>query len=143
MSTVQLNGLRAVVTGSSRGLGAAIARDLAGRGARVVVNGTDEARVTAMAQELGAPLVVGSVAEEAVAQALVDTCVAEFGGIDLLVNNAGMTRDAVLTRARAEDFDAVIAVHLRGTWLTTPTKSPPTTDPLRLPNPPTAMEAKP
>ena len=113
-----LDGLRAVVTGSSRGLGEAIARDLVARGAHLVVNGTDEERTSAVASELGVPGVVGSVADEAVADALVGCCVQAFGGIDLLVNNAGITRDAMLSRATVDQFDAVIAVNLRGPWLT-------------------------
>jgi 3-oxoacyl-[acyl-carrier protein] reductase len=113
-----LVGLRAVVTGSSRGLGAAVARDLVNRGAHVIVNGTDADRAGAIGRDLRAPVVVGSVADEAVAERLIETCVSEFGGLDLLVNNAGIVRDAVLSRAQADDFDAVIAVHLRGTWLT-------------------------
>jgi 3-oxoacyl-[acyl-carrier protein] reductase len=116
--TDELIGLRAVVTGSSRGFGAAVARDLVARGARVVVSGTDLMRTEAIAAELGAPMVIGSVAEESVADALVARCVAEFGGIDLLVNNAGITRDGMLVKATIDDFDAVVGVHLRGSWLT-------------------------
>jgi 3-oxoacyl-[acyl-carrier protein] reductase len=52
-------------------------------------------------------------------QALVDRAVAELGSLDVLVNNAGITRDATLRKMPVEDFDAVIAVHLRGTWLGT------------------------
>jgi 3-oxoacyl-[acyl-carrier protein] reductase len=114
----ELSGLRAVVTGSSRGLGAAIAADLVARGARVVVNGTDAERTAEIATELGVPAVIGSVADEAVADALIGCCVEAFGGVDLLVNNAGITRDAMLSRATIDQFDAVIAVNLRGTWLT-------------------------
>jgi 3-oxoacyl-[acyl-carrier protein] reductase len=112
-----LAGLRAVVTGSTRGLGAAVARDLASRGARVVINGTDAERCGALAAELGAVAVVGSVAEEQVADALIATCVEAFGGIDLLVNNAGITQDGMLVKATVDQFDAVVAVNLRGTWL--------------------------
>lgn len=118
MPDSSLTGLRAVVTGSSRGFGAAVARDLVARGALVVVNGTDAERTNAIAEELGAVAAIGSVADEAVAESLVATCVAEFGGIDLLVNNAGITRDATLVKARVEDFDSVVSVHLRGSWLT-------------------------
>jgi 3-oxoacyl-[acyl-carrier protein] reductase len=112
-----LAGLRAVVTGSTRGLGAAVARDLVSRGARVVLNGTDSERCSSLAAELGAVAVVGSVAEEQVADALISTCVEAFGGIDLLVNNAGITQDGMLVKATVDQFDAVVAVNLRGTWL--------------------------
>jgi NAD(P)-dependent dehydrogenase (short-subunit alcohol dehydrogenase family) len=114
----ELSGVRGVVTGSSRGFGAAVARDLVARGAKVIVNGTDAARTHESAGSIGMPAVVGSVADEAIAAQLVERCVAEFGGIDLLVNNAGITRDALLVKAQVEDFDAVVAVHLRGSWLT-------------------------
>ena len=113
----ELGGLRAVVTGSSKGLGEAIARDLVARGARVVVSGTDKERTSAVASGLGVPAVVGSVADESVADALIACCVQAYGGIDLLVNNAGITRDAMLSRATVEQFDAVVGVNLRGTWL--------------------------
>lgn len=113
-----LDGVRAVVTGSTRGFGEAVARELAAQGARLVVNGTDAERCAALADELGAVGVPGSVADEDVADALVSACVGAYDGIDLLVNNAGNSRDGMLRRASAEDFDAVIAVHLRGTWLT-------------------------
>jgi NAD(P)-dependent dehydrogenase (short-subunit alcohol dehydrogenase family) len=112
-----LQGVRAVVTGSTRGLGEAVVRDLVARGASVVVNGTSEERCAALASELGARAVPGSVADEAVADALVATCVDAYGGIDVLVNNAGVARDGMLSRMTAEQFDEVIAVHLRGTWL--------------------------
>src|SRR5581483_2576752 len=109
--------VRAVVTGSTRGLGEAIARDLVARGARVVVNGTDAERCGALASELGAVAVVGSVADEELADALVSSCVEAYGGIDLLVNNAGITRDGLLLKASVSDFDDVLAVNLRGPWL--------------------------
>ena len=112
-----ISGLRAIVTGSSRGLGAAIARDLAARGAHVVINGTDSNRCHAIARDLDAPVVVGSVADEGTVSELIDTCVRRFGGLDLLVNNAGITRDGMLAKVSVADFDAVVAVHLRGTWL--------------------------
>ena len=105
------------MTGSSRGLGAAVARDLTSRGARVVVNGTDPVRTESIARELESPAVIGSVADEEIAEQLVETCLSEFGGIELVVNNAGIVRDGMLTRQGADDFDEVISVHLRGTWL--------------------------
>jgi NAD(P)-dependent dehydrogenase (short-subunit alcohol dehydrogenase family) len=113
-----LEGRRVVVTGSTRGLGRAFAEDLAARGARVVINGLDPERCAAVAAELRAQgrdvvAVPGSVADPAVAGALVE------GGVDAVVNNAGITRDALFTRMSVEDFDEVVAVHLRGTFLVT------------------------
>lgn len=114
-------GKRIAVTGASRGLGRAFAVALAREGARVVVNGTnrdalDEAAdLVAKAGE--APVVVpGSVADLAVAEAIVAGCVDAFGGIDAIVNNAGITRDRTLMKMTAEEFDDVVAVNLRGVW---------------------------
>ncbi|WP_354698574.1 FabG-like 3-oxoacyl-(acyl-carrier-protein) reductase [Paraconexibacter sp. AEG42_29] len=115
---VDVTGLRAVVTGSTRGLGEAIARDLAARGAHVVVNGTNAERCELVASEIGGLSIPGSVADEGAAEQLVEACRVEWGGIDLLVNNAGMAHDAMLGKMTAAQFDEVIAVHLRGAWLT-------------------------
>lgn len=118
---IDLKGLPAVVTGSSRGLGRAFALALARAGARVVVNGTDPdaAHDTVQAiRDAGGTAVaaVGSVADHDVCQRLVGVCVAEFGSIGLLVNNAGLVRDRSLVKMTPEEFDLVVAVHLRGTW---------------------------
>ncbi|MFY1621504.1 SDR family NAD(P)-dependent oxidoreductase, partial [Micromonospora sp. WMMD736] len=109
-------GVRVVVTGSTRGLGLAVAKRLSNGGAHVVVNGTDEDRCRSVAQDLGTITVCGRVETSGVAEALVDTCVAEFGGIDVVVNNAGMTRDAMLTRMTRDDLREVLAAHIEGTW---------------------------
>jgi 3-oxoacyl-[acyl-carrier protein] reductase len=119
VTDTELRGVRVVVTGSTQGLGEAVARDLAAGGARVVVNGRNEARCREVADEIGGLAVPGSVADETVAQDLVDCCVNQFGGIDAVVNNAGFTRDAMLSKMSAEQFDDVVAVHLRGCWLLT------------------------
>jgi len=117
-----LAGCRVVVTGSSRGLGRGIALAMAEAGARVVLNGTQgaalaesESLVAASGAEVRA--VQGSVAEPAVARALVATCVEAWGGIDVLVNNAGLVRDRTLFKMSVEEFDEVVAVHLRGSFL--------------------------
>jgi 3-oxoacyl-[acyl-carrier protein] reductase len=116
-----LTGCRAVVTGSSRGLGLAFARALGERGAQVVVNGVDEDRCAAAVAELAdagvdAIGVPGPVQEERVADELVAACVATYGGVDLVINNAGITRDSTLMKMTTADFDDVVAVHLRGAW---------------------------
>lgn len=117
----QLSGLPAVVTGSSRGLGRAFARALSEAGARVVINGTDPEMTHRTVQEIrgaGGTAVpaVGSVADHDFCAQLIQICVSEFGGIGLLVNNAGLTRDRSMMRMTPEEFDVVVAVHLRGTW---------------------------
>jgi len=117
----ELDGKRIVVTGSTRGLGRGFATALAQAGAKVVVNGTNPALAEALAESIRsaggtAEPVVGSVADDDVAQRLVRTCVERFGGIDAVVNNAGIVRDRTLVNMTPEEFDDVIAVNLRGTW---------------------------
>lgn len=120
----KLQGKRMVITGSSRSLGRHFALACAAEGAALVINGTDEAalaRVADEVRELGAPVraVCGSVAEAAVCRTLVDTCCEAFGGIDIMVNNAGIVRDRTLLKMTDEEFDEVIAVDLRGPFLCT------------------------
>jgi 3-oxoacyl-[acyl-carrier protein] reductase len=114
-------GKRVVVTGASRGLGRAFALELARAGADVVINGTDAARLAETEKQVAAAgarcvAVPGSIADEAVAKRLVDRCVESLGGLDVLVNNAGVNRDRTLLKMSGEEFDEVIAVNLRGSW---------------------------
>ncbi|HET7875319.1 MAG TPA: 3-oxoacyl-[acyl-carrier-protein] reductase [Methylomirabilota bacterium] len=119
-----LAGRVAVVTGGSRGIGLAIARLLAEDGASVVVSGRDARRLEAAAKELeasGAPVL--AVPADAVRREdcdrLVDAAKERFGRIDVLVNNAGMTRDQLLVRMKDDDWDQVMAINLRGVFLMT------------------------
>lgn len=121
---LRLDGKRIVITGSSRGLGRAFAGACAARGARVVINGTNADALAAVESEIrehggAVTAVAGSVAEESVCRSLIDTCVSEYGGIDVLINNAGIVRDRTLMKMSMEDFDAVIAVNLRGAFACT------------------------
>jgi 3-oxoacyl-[acyl-carrier protein] reductase len=116
-----LAGRRVIVTGSTRGLGRAFALTAAAEGARVVVNGRDAAGVAALVTQVRdsggqAVGVIGSVADDAVAAALVSACVEHFGGVDVVINNAGIVRDRTLLNMTTDEFDEVVAVNLRGTW---------------------------
>jgi len=117
----RLEGKRIVITGSSRGLGRAFAIATAAEGASVVINGTnrtalDEVEKTIRDNGGRVVAIAGSVAEEAVCESLVAGCVEAFGGIDVMVNNAGIVRDRTLMKMTVEEFDDVIAVHLRGAF---------------------------
>ena len=111
-----LDGKRIVVTGATRGLGRGFAVALAEAGARLVVNGTDAERLAEVAEATGGVAVAGSVADDDVAASLVAACVERHGGVDAVVNNAGIVRDRTLMKMTPEEFDEVVAVNLRGTW---------------------------
>ncbi|MBI4266924.1 MAG: SDR family NAD(P)-dependent oxidoreductase [Chloroflexi bacterium] len=116
-----LEGKTAVVTGSSKGLGRAFAMALAGAGASVVVNGTvdgDVAGVVETIKKAGGKAAgcVESVATMAGARRIIQSALDEFGHLDILVNNAGVLRDRTFMKMTEEEFDTVIAVHLKGTF---------------------------
>ena len=127
-----LKGKIAVVTGAGRGIGREIALDFARAGAKVVVNdlgaapdGTGAARVAdevvAEIRKLGGEAVANydSVATVAGGEAIFQTAIDAFGGLDILVNNAGILRDRTIFKMTEEDWDAVIAVHLKGHYCCT------------------------
>ena len=113
----------AIVTGAGRGIGRAMAARLAADGFDVVVNcahSEDAARETASVCEaygVRALVVRADVSDQDGAKKLFDETIAAFGRVDVLVNNAGITRDGLLLRMKPEDFDAVIATNLRGSFL--------------------------
>lgn len=107
----------AVVTGAGQGIGREIARSLTGHGARVVLADIDAGLANLAAAEMGGIGVGCDVTSEEQMHNLVANTVGDFGRLDVFVNNAGITRDASLKKMTAADFDAVIAVHLRGMWL--------------------------
>jgi 3-oxoacyl-[acyl-carrier protein] reductase len=109
----------ALVTGGSRGIGAAISRELARAGAKVAVNcrsGTDAA--DHVATEIGGIAVEADVSNPQEAQALIERVEEELGDIDALVNNAGVTRDTLIARMSDDDWETVIDTNLRGTFNT-------------------------
>ncbi|MDV6014137.1 3-oxoacyl-ACP reductase [Haloechinothrix sp. LS1_15] len=116
-----LDGTVAIVTGGAAGLGRAEALQLARDGATVVVGDVDESGTSVVdeIEALGgkAAFVPGDVGERATADALVSTAVERFGGLHVLVNNAGITRDRMLFNATDSEWDEVIRVHLRGHFL--------------------------
>ncbi|ODT04800.1 MAG: 3-oxoacyl-[acyl-carrier-protein] reductase [Gemmatimonadetes bacterium SCN 70-22] len=118
---MDLTGRNALVTGSTRGIGRAIAESLATAGARVAIVGRDKGRAEAVAAEIGggAQGFACDVSEVSQVTALVEEVEQAFGGIDILVNNAGLTRDNIMLRLKDEDWDAVINANLRGAFATT------------------------
>ena len=119
-----LAGKVAIVTGGTRGIGLAIARLLAEDGASVVVSCRDAARLDAAVKELeslGAPAmaVAADAAKREDADRLVEATREGFGRIDVLVNNAGITRDQLLVRMKDDDWDQVLDTNLRGVFLMT------------------------
>ncbi|PKZ62855.1 3-oxoacyl-ACP reductase FabG [Gordonia terrae] len=113
-----LNNKIAVITGGAQGIGAAIARTFADNGARIVLGDLDGARAQEAAAELGVDALglQCDVVEESSVSALIAAANEAFGPLDIMVNNAGITRDATMRKMSARQFDDVIAVHLRGTW---------------------------
>lgn len=115
---ISLTGRTALVTGGARGIGRAIAETLVQCGAKVAIAGRDLAAVEQTAKEIGeARGFACDVSDPASVTMLVQTVEDAFGSLDILVNNAGITRDNLMVRMKDEDWDAVMAVNLRSTFV--------------------------
>jgi 3-oxoacyl-[acyl-carrier protein] reductase len=122
MTEALLTGKVAVVTGAAQGIGLEIARVLHRHGAHVVLADLDGDAARRAAGDIGGPGTdcagtACDVTSEEQVRSLVSGTVRDYGRVDVLVNNAGITRDASLKKMTVEDFDAVVSVHLRRTWL--------------------------
>jgi len=116
---IDLTGRVALVTGSTRGIGRAIAEALSECGARVAIVGRDAAKAAEVAAAIS-PEARGfacDVADPASVTALVSAVEEAFGSVDILVNNAGLTRDNIMLRLKDDDWDAVIDANLRGAFV--------------------------
>ena len=116
---IDLTGRVALVTGSTRGIGRAIAETLAGCGARVAIVGRNAEKASEVAAIIS-PEARGfscDVSDVASVTALIAAVEEAFGSIDILVNNAGLTRDNIMLRLKDDDWDAVIDANLRGAFV--------------------------
>jgi 3-oxoacyl-[acyl-carrier protein] reductase len=120
MTTIDLSGKTAFVTGSTRGIGHAIARTLHAAGAKVAIVGRDQERARAVATEMGQRTtgVACDVAQADQVEAAVTEVEKALGPIDILVNNAGLTRDNILLRLGDADWDIVLDANLKGAFHT-------------------------
>jgi 3-oxoacyl-[acyl-carrier protein] reductase len=120
MTKPLLDGKTAVITGAAQGIGYSIAETFVGEGARVVIADIDlDAALTAAEKLGGAEVAIGvrcNVVEADEVQATIDAAAATFSTVNVMVNNAGITRDATMRKMTEEMFDQVISVHLKGTW---------------------------
>jgi 3-oxoacyl-[acyl-carrier protein] reductase len=120
MTDIQIKGQLALVTGASRGIGAAIALELARRGMKVIGTATTDAGAAHISSTLAAfPGCAGknlNVTDAAGIETLIDSLVKEHGGIQVLVNNAGITRDMLAMRLKDEDWDAVLDTNLKAVF---------------------------
>ncbi|HWU03999.1 MAG TPA: 3-oxoacyl-[acyl-carrier-protein] reductase [Novosphingobium sp.] len=113
-----LEGMTALVTGASGGIGSAVARALASQGARLALSGSNQAKLEAFAAELGGDHValVADLSDKDSIEGLVPAAVAALGKLDILVNNAGITRDNLAMRMKDEEWEAVIRINLEGAF---------------------------
>ncbi|HOZ07336.1 MAG TPA: 3-oxoacyl-[acyl-carrier-protein] reductase [candidate division Zixibacteria bacterium] len=118
---MDFSGKTVVVTGSARGIGRAIAERFARAGARVVISDVDDAALAAAAAAMPGEAigVRADVTSSADAEALIAAAQERFGSVDVVVNNAGVTRDTLLVRMDEKDWDMVLDINLKGAFLVT------------------------
>jgi 3-oxoacyl-[acyl-carrier protein] reductase len=114
--TYDFSGRTVIVTGASRGIGLALSRHFASAGADTVMVDVDSDLLRQMADDVGAHAALGDVTSSTDVTRIVDGTVKRSGRVDVLVNNAGILRDKVLWKLTDDDWDAVLAVHLGGTF---------------------------
>ncbi|MDR1996901.1 MAG: 3-oxoacyl-[acyl-carrier-protein] reductase [Candidatus Margulisbacteria bacterium] len=115
----EFTGKVAIITGSARGIGKEIAAALAAEGARVVISDVNAEACAETAGEFGAQAIAvpANVTVKAEVENLVRQTKEQLGAVDILVNNAGVTRDALFIRMKEEDWDLVLNINLKGTFL--------------------------
>lgn len=122
---MSLQGKTALITGASRGIGRAIALELAGQGSNIIINyagnqeKAQETQKECEALGVSTLLLQGDVADSAQVKAMMDKALAAFPAIHILVNNAGVTRDGLLMKMSDEDYDTVLDTNLKGAFLCT------------------------
>ncbi len=117
---IDLSGRSAIVTGSTRGIGRAIAQQLSDSGANVAIVGRDPSTADMVASTMKSARGFGcDITDSAAVAALVEDVEKAFGGVDLLVNHAGITRDNLLMRLKDDDWDAVLAANLKAAFVAT------------------------
>jgi len=120
---MEFSGKTVVVTGSARGIGRVIAEKFASLGASVVISDLDQQTVEAVARELGGSAAgfKADVTSREDVEALFDKVLEKFGRIDVVINNAGITRDTLMIRMDEKDWDMVLDINLKGAFLVTKT----------------------
>ena len=118
---MDFTGKSVIVTGSGRGIGRTIAERFARLGAKVVISDLDEATVAEVAKEIGrgAIGIKANVTDSSEVAALIDKTKEAFGSVDIVVNNAGITRDTLMMRMDEQDWDMVLDINLKGAFLVT------------------------
>ena len=120
---MQFNGRTAIITGSSRGIGRAIAEKLGKLGANIVLNATSEAVLETVkefeALGINVTATIGDVRSAEDVKAMISAAVDKFGGVDILINNAGITKDKPMAMMSEDDWDNVLDINLKGAFLCT------------------------